>query len=114
MIEGYKQTQSDFQGQKKQNTQDFKNYILEGIAGHRALYLPVISGWQFTLSFERTIFVAFDEENPHAMYGELYLPKDPIMQADGQTQNSSHLSSLENYRSNYFRRFRFFITYSRN
>ncbi|WP_129727947.1 DNA sulfur modification protein DndB [Ectobacillus funiculus] len=89
MIEAHEQTQSDFQGQKKQNALDFRNYILEGIAGHRTLYLPTVTGWQSTLSFEKTIFVTFDEENPNAMYGELYLPKDPVMQADGQTQTAA-------------------------
>ncbi len=82
-------TQSDFKGQKKANTQDFTNYILEGIQGNRTLYLPPITGWQSNKVFEKTIFVAFDENNPNAMYGILYLPKAPIMQADGQTQTAA-------------------------
>ncbi|MGF6947885.1 hypothetical protein QF028_000378 [Neobacillus sp. B4I6] len=83
------QTQSDFKGQKKQNALDFKNYLLEGIRGHRTLYLPPITGWQAKSVFDKTIFVSFDESDPNAMYGELYLPKRPIMQADGQTQTAA-------------------------
>lgn len=83
------QTQSDFKGQKKANMIDFRNYILEGIRGDRTIYLPTITGWQSENCFEDTIFVALDESNPNAMYGIFYLPKNPIMQADGQTQTAA-------------------------
>lgn len=83
------QTQSDFKGQKKANMIDFRNYILEGIRGERNLYLPTITGWQSMKWFDQTIFVAFDESIPDAVYGILYLPKKPIMQADGQTQTAA-------------------------
>ena len=89
MSEAHHQTQSDFKGQKKVNRDLFKEYILEGIRGQRPLFLPVISGWQSITVFPKTIFVAFDEEDPTALYGQLYLPKSPIMQADGQTQTSA-------------------------
>jgi hypothetical protein len=83
------QTQSDFKGAKSANKADFANYILQGLTGARPVYLPMVSGWQSTSVFERTIFVAFDEEDPNAMYGRLFLPKLPIMQADGQTQTAA-------------------------
>lgn len=89
MMEAHKQTQSDFKGQKKQNMYDFRNYLLEGIQGNRTLFLPTISGWQSRKDFGKTVFVAFDEQNEYAMYGRLYLPKLPIMQADGQTQTAA-------------------------
>ena len=89
MAEAHQQTQSDFQGQKKANRDLFKNYLLEGIRGERPLFLPMISGWQSVAVFPQTIFVAFDEEDPAALYGLLYLPKSPIMQSDGQTQTSA-------------------------
>lgn len=89
MRQAHERTQSDFRGQKQANTRDFTNYILEGIQGNRVLYLPSITGWQSKKAFERTIFVAFDEADPNAMYGLIYLPKAPIMQADGQTQTAA-------------------------
>lgn len=89
MQEAHDQTQSDFKGQKQTNKELFKNYLLESVTGSRTAYLPVISGWQTKTSFGRTVFVAFDEEDPDALYGILYLPKDPIMQADGQTQTAA-------------------------
>lgn len=89
MKEAHEQTQSDFKGQKAQNKELFKAYILEGSHGNRPLYLPAIAGWQSKISFEKTIFVAYDESEADAMYGDLYLPKDPIMQADGQTQTAA-------------------------
>lgn len=89
MMQAHKQTQSDFKGQKKSNTLDFCNYIIEGIKGVRTLYLPTITGWQAKKVFEKTIFVAFDEYDPNALYGAIYLPKAPIMQADGQTQTAA-------------------------
>lgn len=85
----HEQTQSDFKGQKKANTIDFRNYILEGIKGQRTLYLPTITGWQSEKAFEDTVFVALDKSNPNALYGILYIPKKPIMQADGQTQTAA-------------------------
>jgi hypothetical protein len=89
MQEMHEQTQSDFKGQKSTNKDDFKDYILEGVTGDRTLFLPTVSGWQSSKSFDSTVFVAFDEEDPNAMYGVIYLPKDPIMQADGQTQTAA-------------------------
>ena len=89
MKKAHDSTQQDFKGQKKANTVDFANYIIEGIKGERNLYLPIINGWQSKNVFKKTIFVAFDEENENAMYGILYLPKAPIMQADGQTQTAA-------------------------
>ncbi|HYH79473.1 MAG TPA: hypothetical protein VEX86_06740 [Longimicrobium sp.] len=89
MTRAHDQTQSDFKGQKAANKDDFKNYILEGIWGNRTLFLPVITGWQSRTVFERTVFVAFDEGDANAMYGMLYLPKAPVMQADGQTQTAA-------------------------
>lgn len=95
MIDAHKQTQADFKGQKQQNRDLFKTYILEGYQGTRSLYLPVVSGWQSSKSFEKTIFVAFDESDPDALYGELYLPKDPIMQSDGQTQTAALFAAAD-------------------
>jgi len=89
MKEAHDQTQSDFKGQKQLNKDLFKNYLLESIMGSRTAYLPSISGWQTKSSLARTVFVAFDEEDPDALYGLLYLPKSPIMQADGQTQTAA-------------------------
>jgi hypothetical protein len=89
MREAHERTQSDFKGQKQANTRDFTNYILEGIQGNRVLYLPTITAWQSKKVFDKTIFVAFDETDPNAMYGLIYLPKAPIMQADGQTQTAA-------------------------
>ena len=85
MIQAHKRTQSDFIGQKKANTADFKQYLLEGVRDRRTLYLPMITGWQAKSVFDKTVFVAMDENDPNALYGSLYLPKAPIMQADGQT-----------------------------
>jgi hypothetical protein len=92
MKEAHERTQSDFKGQKAQNRVDFKEYILEGIRGNRTLYLPVISGWQSSSVFDQTAFVAFDESDPDALYGFLFLPKAPIMQADGQTQTAAEFA----------------------
>ena len=89
MTQAHQQTQSDFNQGKKANRDLFRNYILEGIRGERPVFLPMISGWQSVTVFPDTIFVAFDEEDPAALYGQLYLPKSPIMQADGQTQTSA-------------------------
>lgn len=89
MDEAHKRTQSDFKGAKNKNRVDFRDYILEGVAGERIIYLPTISGWQSRTVFDKTIFVAFDEDNPAAMYGVVYLPKAPIMQSDGQTQTAA-------------------------
>lgn len=89
MAQAHEQTQSDFAGQKKTNRELFKSYLLEGVRGERPLFLPTISGWQSVAVFPQTVFVAFDEEDSAALYGLLYLPKSPIMQADGQTQTSA-------------------------
>ena len=89
MIKAHEQTQSDFEGQKKQNKDHFRDYLIESVDGSRIPYLPVISGWQTKVAMDKTVFVAFDEEDPDAMYGLLYLPKLPVMQADGQTQTAA-------------------------
>ena len=89
MMEAHEQTQSDFKNQKLKNLDDFKHYNVEALRGERVAYLPPISGWQSASVFEETIFVAFDESNPLAMYGTLYLPKKPVMQSDGQTQTGA-------------------------
>lgn len=89
MIKAHEQTQSDFEGQKKQNKEHFRDYLIESVDGSRIPYLPVISGWQTKIAMDKTVFVAFDEEDPDAMYGLLYLPKSPVMQADGQTQTAA-------------------------
>lgn len=89
MKDMHDRTQSDFKGQKAANKNDFKDYLLEGIRGDRTLFLPTISGWQSSKVFDRTVFVVLDETNPHGLYGMVYLPKAPIMQADGQTQTAA-------------------------
>ncbi|EGQ5295947.1 hypothetical protein RYR42_001932 [Edwardsiella piscicida] len=89
MKEMHDRTQSDFKGQKAQNKMDFRDYILEGIRGDRPLSLPTISGWQSETVFDKTVFVAFDESDPNVLYGYIYLPKSPVMQADGQTQTAA-------------------------
>lgn len=89
MIEMHERTQSDFKGQKATNKVDFREYLIEGIRGERPLFLPTISGWQPAAVFDRTVFVALDEEDPNAYYGYIYLPKSPVMQSDGQTQTAA-------------------------
>ncbi|MFJ5883559.1 DNA sulfur modification protein DndB [Kitasatospora cineracea] len=92
-------TQSDFKGAKASNRSDFCRYILEAVRGERTAYLPTVTGWQSVEEFEedpQPIFVAFDESNPAAVYGEVYLPKRPIMQADGQTQTAALFEAAQN------------------
>ncbi|MCG8915385.1 hypothetical protein L6E12_06240 [Actinokineospora sp. PR83] len=92
-------TQSDFKGAKANNRGDFRRYILEAVRGERIAYLPTVTGWQSVEEFEedpQPIFVAFDEANPAALYGEIYLPKRPIMQADGQTQTAALFEAAQN------------------
>jgi hypothetical protein len=89
MVDAHQQTQSDFKGQKMKNKDNFKTYLLEGVKGYRPIYLPSIAGWQSYKVFDQTIFVAFDEGDPNALYGYLYLPASPIMQSDGQTQTAA-------------------------
>ncbi|MET7808804.1 hypothetical protein [Micromonospora chersina] len=89
MRAAHEQTQQDFKGAKKENLQNFKQYNVEAIRGDRTAYLPPVSGWQSSEVFTDTIFVAFDESNPMALYGTLYLPKKPVMQSDGQTQTAA-------------------------
>ncbi|ONN70632.1 hypothetical protein [Pseudomonas oryzihabitans] len=89
MKEMHERTQSDFKGQKQHNKIDFRDYILEGLRGDRTLFLPTISGWMSSKVFEKTVFVSFDETNPNALYGYMWLPRAPIMQADGQTQTAA-------------------------
>jgi hypothetical protein len=89
MKEAHDQTQSDFKGGKSKNKIDFREYLLESLVGKRIPYLPVISGWQTKAAMTKTVFVAYDEQDPDALYGLLYLPKLPIMQADGQTQTAA-------------------------
>ncbi|WP_020673132.1 DNA sulfur modification protein DndB [Amycolatopsis nigrescens] len=92
MRAAHEKTQSDFRGAKATNRGDFRRYILEAVRGERVAYLPTITGWQSVEEFEedpQPIFVAFDEANPAALYGDIYLPKRPVMQADGQTQTAA-------------------------
>ncbi len=89
MKQAHDQTQQDFKGAKKENMINFRQYVIESIRGDRVAYLPPVTGWQSTETFKDTIFVAFDESNPMALYGTLYLPKKPIMQSDGQTQTAA-------------------------
>jgi hypothetical protein len=88
MAEAHRQTQSDFKSAKARNLGDFKQYNLEAIRGERIAFLPAVSGWQTTKVFSETVFVALDEQ-PMKLYGVLFLPKKPIMQADGQTQTAA-------------------------
>src|ERR1700685_1358108 len=71
---------------------NFREYLQESVNGMRIPYLPVISGWQTKAAMAKTVFVAFDEDDADALYGLLYLPKLPIMQADGQTQTAALFS----------------------
>jgi hypothetical protein len=89
MIDSHEKTQADFKGQKTKNKNDFENYLVEAVTDQRTAYLPIVAGWQSVAAFERTVFVAYDESDPNAMYGVLYLPKLPIMQSDGQTQTAA-------------------------
>ena len=92
MRAAHDKTQSDFKGAKATNRADFRRYIIEAINGERIAYLPAVTGWQSIEEFEedpQPIFVAFDEANPAALYGDIYLPKRPVMQADGQTQTAA-------------------------
>lgn len=89
MNEAHEQTQSDFKNAKLRNLQDYKQYNIEALRGERIAYLPTITGWQSSAVFDDTIFVAYDENNPRALYGQLYLPKKPVMQSDGQTQTAA-------------------------
>jgi hypothetical protein len=92
MVKAHEQTQSDFKGQKDRNKDNYRDYLIESVDARRIPYLPVISAWQTKLAMEKTVFVAFDEDDPDAMYGLLYLPKLPVMQADGQTQTAALFS----------------------
>jgi hypothetical protein len=89
MNDAHHQTQQDFKGAKKDKLANYKQYLIEAIRGDRVAYLPPVTGWQSSATFGDTIFVAVDESNPAALYGVLYLPKKPIMQADGQTQTAA-------------------------
>jgi hypothetical protein len=89
MKSAHDRTQADFKGAKNKNKDDFRNYMFQAVNGETTAYLPVISGWQTTATFHETIFVAYDEDDADALYGDLFLPKSPIMQADGQTQTAS-------------------------
>ncbi|NGY64111.1 hypothetical protein G7043_34855 [Lentzea sp. NEAU-D13] len=92
MKSAHEKTQSDFKGAKATNRTDFRRYILEAVQGERTAYLPTVTGWQSVEEFEedpQPIFVAFDEANPAVLYGEIWLPKRPVMQADGQTQTAA-------------------------
>lgn len=89
MNEAHGQTQQDFKGAKKENLANFKQYLVEAVRGDRTAYLPPVSGWQSSEVFADTIFAVYDESNPMAMYGTLYLPKKPVMQSDGQTQTAA-------------------------
>ena len=84
-------------GAKRTNETDFANYILEGVLGKRTVYLPPIIGWQSRKAFRDAVFVAYDEEDPNNLYGHLYLPRHPIMQADGQTPTAAlfHVRGLK-------------------
>jgi DNA-sulfur modification-associated len=92
MRAAHEKTQSDFKGAKATNRSDFRRYILEAIRGERVAYLPTVTGWQSVEEFEedpQPIFAVFDEANQAALYGEIYLPKRPVMQSDGQTQTAA-------------------------
>ncbi|ABS02331.1 hypothetical protein [Kineococcus radiotolerans] len=89
MKDAHDQTQQDFKGAKKENLANFKQYNVEAVRGDRIAYLPPISGWQSSVVFDETIFVAFDEPSDLVLYGQLYLPKSPVMQSDGQTQTAA-------------------------
>lgn len=93
MQEAHEQSQSDFKNQKLRNLGDYKQYDLEALREERTAYLPTISGWHPKQCVVDTIFVAFDETNPLALYGMLYLPKKPVLQADGQTQTAAHFAT---------------------
>jgi hypothetical protein len=89
MREAHRQTQQDFKGAKRDNLAHFKQYIVEAIRGDRVAYLPTVSGWQPQSAFADTVFIAYDESNPRALYGMLFLPKRPVLQSDGQTQTAA-------------------------
>ena len=85
----HEKAQSDFKSSKKTNMYSFRDYIIEGLNGERYLNLPCICGWQSEQWFSDTYFIAYDSSYPHALYGDLYLPKRAIMQSDGQTQTAA-------------------------
>ncbi len=89
MQKAHVNTQADFKNAKLANLDNFRDYLVEAMRGERTAFLPVISGWQSDKVFPQTIFVAFDEITPCTFYGNLYLPKAPIMQSDGQTQTAA-------------------------
>jgi hypothetical protein len=89
MQQAHVNTQADFKNAKAANLDNFRDYLVEAMRGERTAFLPVISGWQSDKVFRDTIFVAFDEITPYTLYGNLYLPKSPIMQSDGQTQTAA-------------------------
>ena len=89
MHQSHARTQSDFKGAKAKNKNNYVQYLMEGVQELRTIYLPPISGWQSEVSFQDTIFEAFDVSNKDFYYGKIYLPKHPIMQSDGQTQTAA-------------------------
>ena len=89
MSEHHERTQSDFSGRKAKNRGEFRDYILEGSKNLRSVYLPTISGWQTDKMLKETVFVVLDWNNQNSLYGDLYLPDGPVMQADGQTQTAA-------------------------
>ena len=96
MVEAHERTQSDFKGAKAKNRSDFLTYLIEGGNGERSLNLPVISGWQSQVVFDKAIFVIYDNTDPDIIYGKLYIPKSPIMQSDGQTQTAALFGLAKN------------------
>ncbi len=89
MAELHKLTQSDFRGEKKANLGNYKDYIVEAMRGPHVAYLPTIAGWQTRTAFDGTVFAALHELAPGVLYGLVFLPDKPIMQADGQTQTAA-------------------------
>ena len=92
----HEKAQADFKGGKLANRNAFCQYMLEGLKGERSLNLPYITAWQDDESFAQSVFLCLQEPSDGVFYGKLYIPKNYIMQSDGQTQTAAAFALSRN------------------